>query len=75
MINLSYDIKIQVKVKLTLCLTKNHAKKTYGWYKYSSTHTEPRHWMEVNGLLHAPVASSPAKRPTGYTFYRRLGGA
>ena len=28
---------------------------------YSSTHSEPRHWMEVNGELHDPAALPPLK--------------
>jgi len=30
---------------------------------YRSTHSEPRHWTEVSGQLHAPVAWLPGKNP------------
>jgi hypothetical protein len=35
----SSRIRIQVKVKLSLCLTKHHAMKTYWEWRYSSTHS------------------------------------
>jgi len=34
---------LKVKVKLTLCLTKHHPIKTYWEWRYSSTHSLPRH--------------------------------
>jgi hypothetical protein len=35
-----------------------------------STHSWPRHWMEVSGQLHAPAALLPGKE---YPLNRRLG--
>jgi hypothetical protein len=42
-------------------------------WMYSSTHSWPRHWMEVSGYLHAPAALSP-RRKARYPMYERLCG-
>jgi hypothetical protein len=44
-----------------------------GEQRYSPTHSRPRHWMEVSGLLHAPATLSLGKSPW-YPLDRRLGG-
>jgi hypothetical protein len=50
-------------MNFSLRLTKYHAMKTYGWWRFSSTHSEPRHLMEVSGQLHAPAALLQRKEP------------
>jgi hypothetical protein len=47
------------EVKLSLCLTKHHAMKTYGqWIDVFST---PRDESEVSGQRHAPAAPHTKK--------------
>jgi hypothetical protein len=43
-VDMSPLLKVKVKVKLSLCLNKHHAMKVY-WeqWRYSSTHSWPRH--------------------------------
>jgi hypothetical protein len=65
-------VKVKVKVKYSLCLTKYHAMKTYpalikaplhederGEWRYGSTHSYPGYLMDVSGQLHAPTALPP----------------
>jgi hypothetical protein len=52
----------KVKVKLSLCLTKYHAMKTYwGSGDIAPRILWPRHEMEVSAQLHAPAALTPGK--------------
>jgi hypothetical protein len=37
------SFKVKVETKFSLCLTKHHAMKTYWGWKYSATHSWPRH--------------------------------
>jgi hypothetical protein len=34
-----------------------------GEWRYSSTHSWPRNWMEVSGQLHGPACLCPGKEP------------
>jgi len=58
---------VRLKENLSLCLTKYHAMKTCGEWKYNSRHSWPWDWTEVSGQLHAP-ARLPAeeKFPKGF---------
>jgi len=54
----------KVKAKLSLCLTKHHAMKTY----WGSVDIAPcilwlRYWMEMSGQLPTPVTLPPGKQP------------
>jgi hypothetical protein len=40
--------------KLALCLAKHDAVKMYREWKYSFTHPQPWHKMEVSGRFHIP---------------------
>jgi hypothetical protein len=46
---------------------------TRGVWRYSSTHSRPRHQMEVSCQLHAPSSLPPGKTPK-YPLDRKLGG-
>jgi hypothetical protein len=35
--------KVKVKMNLSLCFDKNHAMKAYWGWRYSATHSRPRH--------------------------------
>jgi len=60
-----------VKVKLSLCLTKHHAMKKFSRdeWRYTSTHSEPRHYIEVSEFRPQPLY--PRERAVGT---RTLGG-
>jgi hypothetical protein len=55
---------MMIKVKLSLCFnwTSRH-EGVLGEWKHSSTHSWPRHWMEVNGQLRAPAALPTGREP------------
>jgi hypothetical protein len=60
----SFQLKGKDKVKLSLCLTKHHAMKTYGESgSLAPRILWPRHKMEVGGQLHDPPALHPGKEP------------
>jgi hypothetical protein len=61
-------LKFIVKLKLSLCLTKHHAMKSY-----SSTHSLTSALDGVSGQLHAPTALPPGKEPPAPSGWR-LGG-
>jgi hypothetical protein len=68
-IEVSWRIQLaqdSVKVDLLTCLStlrliKHHTMKRYEEWRYTSTHSEPRHWMEMSGQLHVPAALYPRK--------------
>jgi hypothetical protein len=66
---------LKVMVKVSQGFIFNWAPRRLGvlgeWI-YSSTHSWPRHYMEVSGQLHAPAVLPPWKEDL---LYRRLGGA
>jgi hypothetical protein len=52
----------KVKVNLSLCFNwAPHHEGVREEWKYSSTHSWPRHYMEVGGQLHTSVSLSPGK--------------
>jgi hypothetical protein len=52
------------EVKLSRCLTKHHAMKTYWGSRGIAQHILwHRHYMEVSGQLHATAALTPGKEP------------
>jgi hypothetical protein len=76
---LRYSFRIinwpHVKGKVVLMLFFNWApllEGALGEWRYSSTHSWPRHLMDVIGQLHAPAALPPGKSPW-YPLDRRLG--
>jgi hypothetical protein len=46
---------LKVKWMFPMNLIKNHAMKTYGRWRYSSTHSQDRLNMEVSSQFHAPA--------------------
>jgi len=57
----SYQFSLQVNIKLSLCLSKQHAMKMYLGWRYSTTHSSPWPWKVVSGQLHA-LATLPPRR-------------
>jgi hypothetical protein len=55
---------VKLKVNVSVSLTEHHAMKAY-WESggIASRILWPRHWMEVSGQLHVPVALPPGKEP------------
>jgi hypothetical protein len=52
-----------VKAKFFLCLIKhNNIRRIWEW-RHSSTHSQPRYYMEVSCQLHVPAAALPEKEP------------
>jgi hypothetical protein len=49
--------------KLSLCLTKHYAMKTWGEWIYWLTFSSSRHWVKASGQLHATADLPPV--PTG----------
>jgi len=70
---------VKVTVKLYLCFfnwVPRHESVLAGW-RYSSTHSWSRHYIEVSGQFHAPAALSPGKDSPPlprYPLDSRLGG-
>jgi hypothetical protein len=57
------------KVNLSPCMSGRYK----GELVYGSTHSEPRHYMEISGQLHASAALTKRNK-TRLSFSRRLGG-
>jgi hypothetical protein len=61
------------KVKLSLCLAKHHAMKTYGEWRYSSTHFDlGTRWRWAVSITLRPLC--PQGKNPWYPMDRRLGG-
>jgi hypothetical protein len=69
----SYKYIVEVNVKLFLFLATHHAMKTYGEWRYGSTHYYPRYYTDVSGRLHTPEGLSRGKRHR-YQLDRKLLG-
>jgi hypothetical protein len=65
--------KVEVKVELSLCLTKHHAMKTLGEWRYSSTHTFTSALDGGEWLASHLGRFTPGKDPR-YPLDRRLCG-
>jgi hypothetical protein len=61
------------KVKLSLCFFNwaQHHAGVLGEWRYSSTHSWPRDWMEVSGQLHSPAGESNRWAKVRAFFLRR----
>jgi hypothetical protein len=51
------------KVKLSVCLIKHRAMKTYWGVEVWLNHSRPWHQLEVCGQLHAMASLTPGKKP------------
>jgi hypothetical protein len=63
-VKVKVNVNVKVKVKLTLCFNcaLHHEGVSEEW-RYSSTHSGSRHWMEVSGQFQSQAALTPEKEP------------
>jgi hypothetical protein len=57
--NFTLYLKVKISAQLSLYLRNYYAIRRIWEWQYSSTHSWTRHYIEVCGQLHAPVALPP----------------